>query len=319
MIKFKLKKSELKTAIKNLTLVILGTIILGVGVGIFILPYNLVTGGVPSLAIILKAIIPLDMISEELYVTIITWVLFVVGLIVLGKGFALKTLTSSIVYPLAVYLSSFLVKDNVLNGFFNLQGYVDNQEIAILLAAIFGGAFTGAGCALTFIGGGSTGGIDIVALSICKYFRKIKSSVIIFAVDAALVVLGMFILNNLILTLIGILSAFVCAITVDKLFVGESKEFIAQIVTDKYEELNQGVIKELDRTTTILDVTGGYSKSPKKMVMISFTMSQYSKLTTLISTIDRRAFVTIHRAHEINGNGFSFDPDHKIEDHKQDE
>lgn len=305
MLKVKPNKKEVIIFLKNLLLVILGTFILGFGVGVFILPYNLVTGGVPSLAIILNRIIPIKQLNEEIYITIFTWVLFFIGLIILGKGFALKTLTSSIIYPISVSLSSLLVDPGVFNGFFYLEGYLNHQEIAILLAAIFGGAFTGIGCALTFLGGGSTGGVDIIALSICKYFKKASSSKIIFLTDALLVVLGMFILNDFVLTLLGIVSAFICAIVIDKMFVGESKAFIAQIVTDKYEEINQAVIEKLDRTTTILDVTGGYSKQNKKMVMISFTMAQYAKLTTLISVIDRNAFMTIHRAHEINGEGFT--------------
>lgn len=310
----KLNKNEIKLQIKNLFLVIIGTSILGFGVGIFILPFNLVTGGVPSVAIILKSIIPLN-ISEGVYITIVTWILFFIGLFILGRGFALKTLASSIVYPIVVNLSSLLVSPNVLNGFFYLQGY-EMSQLSLLLGAVFGGALTGVGCALTFIGGGSTGGLDIVALSISKYIKKANSSLIIFLTDAALIILGMFVLNDFILTLLGISSAFVCAIVIDRLFVGESKVFVAQIISDKYEEINKIVIEKLNRTTTILDATGGYSKSAKKMIYVSFTMNQYSLLLSQISKIDPRAFVTIHRVHEINGNGFTSDDDNDLKKEK---
>ena len=65
------------------------------------------------------------------------------------------------------------------------------------------------------------------------------------------------------------------------------------------------IINVLDRTTSILDIEGGYSKTMKKMVMVSFTMRQYSQLMGIITSNDRRAFVTIHQAHEINGEGFT--------------
>lgn len=302
--------AEWKMVIKNFLLVIIGTCILGFGVGVFILPFNLVTGGVPSISIILKSLIPLESISVEAYTTIVTWVLFFAGLIFLGKDFALKTLTSSIVYPIAIYLSSFLLDSGVFNGFFLLQNS-QYDEIAIVLAAVFGGAFVGTGCALTFLGGGSTGGVDIISLSICKYFKKVKSSVAMFLIDGTLVVLGMFILNDFVLTLLGIVSAFVCALVIDHLFLGESKQFIAQIITDKYEEFNKEVREQINRTTTLVDVIGGYSKETKKLVLISFTMNEYSKITTMIKSIDKNAFVTIHRAHEISGKGFTIKKDEK--------
>lgn len=309
MIRFrKRSKKEWQMTIRNLLLVIAGSFILGFGVGVFILPYDLITGGVSALAILFKRIIPLEMISMETYTAIFTWILFFIGLFVLGKNFALKTLVSSIIYPIAVYSSSLLVSPDVLNGFFYMQGY-EYQEISLLLATIFGGAFSGAGCALTFLGGGSTGGVDIFAFTICKYFKKLKSSRVIFVVDATLVILGMFVLNDLVLSLLGIVSAFFCALVIDHLFLGESKAFIAQIITDKYEEINLAVREKIDRTTTIFDVTGGYSGEKKKMVMVSFTMSQYSALTNMIALIDKDAFITIHRAHEINGNGFTMNKD----------
>ena len=65
------------------------------------------------------------------------------------------------------------------------------------------------------------------------------------------------------------------------------------------------IIEKLDRTTTIIQAEGGYSRKSKKVVMVSFTMSQYATLTNLINIIDRQAFVSIHRAHEINGEGWS--------------
>ena len=303
---WKMSKDEWKIVIKNFLLVIIGTFILGFGVGVFILPFNLVTGGIPSISILLKQIIPLESISVELYATIVTWFLFFMGLIFLGKDFALKTLTSAIIYPIAIYLSSLLVNPNVFNGFFMLEN-AKYQEISIILASVFGGAFVGTGCALTFLGGGSTGGVDIISLTISKFFKNIKSSYIIFLIDGSLVLLGMFILNDFVLTLLGVVSAFVCALVIDHLFLGESKQFVAQIISDKYEEINLLVRKEIDRTTTLVDVVGGYSKEKKKMVILSFTMSEYNKITKIISLVDKEAFMTIHRAHEISGKGFTID------------
>lgn len=302
----KLTKKEWLLIAKNFLLIVIGTTILAFGVSVFILPFELVTGGVPGIAVIINRLIPIEFITEAMWVTIITWVLFFVGWILLGKTFALKTLTSTIVYSLVVNVAGLLVSPDVLNGFFYLQGSKYN-EIAIVLAAVFGGACVGAGCAITFLGGGSTGGVDILSLSISKYFPKIESSTSIFIIDGGLVLLGMFILNDFVLTLLGIVSAFICALIVDYLFVGKSKEFVAFIVSSSYDEINKQIIEKMDRTTTYIKSKGGYSQKEIDMLMVSFTMNEYSKLLSIVSIIDKNAFVTISRAHEINGKGFTLE------------
>lgn len=300
----KYTKAEWLTVFKNIFLTVAGTVILAAGTAIFVVPFDLVAGGVSGLAIIIKRLIPAEFVTIDLIVTVLTWALFFVGLIVLGRAFAMKTLISSVVYPIGVSLFLKLTDPNVFGGFFSLQSSV-HSDIALLLGATLGGVLIGAGCAITFLGGGSTGGVDILAFALCKAFKKWKSSVVIFIIDASVVVLGMFIIGEFVLTLLGILSAFISALMVDKVFLGGSRAFIAQIVTDQYDEINARVIERLERTTTIFDATGGYSGRGKKMVMVSFTMSQYADLVSIINKADKYAFVTIHRAHEINGEGWT--------------
>ena len=289
--------------LRNFGLVVLGTAILAFGTGIFLVPFNLVTGGVSGLAIVLEKILPWNL-GIDLYIASLTWTLFFVGLFTLGKSFALKTLVSSIFYPIMFTLSAKLVNPDVLNGFFFLEGSA-YRDISILLAAIFGGIFVGAGCAITFLGGGSTGGMDILAFLICKLFKRLKSSVVIFVIDAVIVLLGIFIINDLVISLLGISSAFICALVVDYLFLGSSKAFLAQIISEEWQTISQEVIRQLDRSTTIFHVTGGYTGNEKHMVMVSFSISQYSQLLNIIHQVDKYAFVTITKAHEINGEGWT--------------
>jgi len=300
----KLNKAELLVQAKSFLLIIGGTLILSVGSAIFLLPFELVSGGVSGIAIIINRFLPEGLISVDMIVTVITWLLFFIGLIVLGKAFAMKTLLSTIVYPIGISLFMKLASPDFLGGFFSLQ-LSPHSQISLILAAVFGGVFVGAGCAVTFIGGGSTGGVDIIAFSICKIFKRLKSSVVIFAVDASIVILGMFAIGDFAVSLLGICSAFIAAIMVDKVFLGSTRSFIAQVVTDKYEEINRIIIEKVDRTTTIVDITGGYSGEAKKMLIISFTMNQYAEVMNTITKTDKNAFVTIHSAHEINGEGWT--------------
>lgn len=295
---------EIVPIIKNICLIILGTLTLSFGTAVFIIPFNLVVGGVSSLAIILDKLITADFITVNLLVTVITWTLFFIGLLCLGKNFAFKTLISSIVYPIGISAFSKLVDPNVLNGLFYIQG-TQYSDIAILIAALFGGVLVGAGCAVTFVGGGSTGGMDILSFIICRFVKKLRSSVVIFMLDSATIILGMLVLKDLVITLLGIISAFVSALMVDKIFVGGSKAIIAQVISNDYEEINREIISRLERTTTLVNVKGGYSGTKKEMLIVSLTMNQYAELMSIINSIDKTAFVTVHKAYEINGEGWT--------------
>lgn len=298
------KKSELYHHIKNSLLVVLGTVILAFGTGVFIIPFDLVVGGVSSIGILLEKLIPIELLTADVYITIVTWLFFALGFLILGKGFAVKTLISTVVYPIALSAVLRFLGPNAFGGFFDLGGS-EYSEIAILLAALFGGVSVGAGCAITFLGGGSTGGVDVISLTVAKYTR-IKSSHMFFIVDATLVMLGVFIIGDFVLTLLGILSAFVSALVIDKIFLGESRAFTAHIVSDKYEEINRAIIEDIDRTTTVISARGGYSGKEKQVLMVSFTMRQYADLISAVTKIDKNAFITVHRAHEINGEGWTF-------------
>ena len=303
--------TEIKTYAKKLFLVVFGTLVLAFGCAVFVIPFELVTGGVTGISILidhaLGGLIPISVI-----IAVITWVLFFVGLFVLGRDFALKTLVSTILYPVGIGIFSLLVSPDVLDGFFYLQGSAHGQ-ISLLLGALMGGLGVGVGCALTFLGGGSTGGIDIIAFVICKYWRRAKSSVMIFILDAATVIFGMFIIGDLVITLLGVISAFVGALVIDRIFVGGNSSFIAQIISDKHDEIREQILRDLNRGATIVDVVGAYSGESRKMVMVSFTMRQYNQVLDIINRTDKRAFVTIHRAHQINGEGWTWNEQHNID------
>ena len=298
-----ISKHDMINYTKNIFLILLGTAVLSFGTAIFLVPFDLITGGISGIGIVLSAILPFDL-SIDFYLTALTWGLFFLGLIFLGCNFAIKTLISTIFYPIFFSLFYNLVEYRAWNGLFVLQNS-EYHDIAVLLAALFGGACVGAGSAITFKAGGSSGGVDILALLFTKIFKKVKTSHIIFVIDAAIVVFGIFVIEDLVLSMLGIGSAFVCSFVIDRMFLAGDDGYVAQIVTDACEEISQGVIDVLDRTTTIVDVVGAYSKQPKKMVIVSFSMREYSDLMNIINREDPSAFMTISRVHENHGEGWT--------------
>lgn len=300
----KLGRRDTIKKVKNLFLVVVGTLILAFGTAVFILPFNMVVGGMSGLAILIDALIPFEAIGVDHIITVLSWSLFIVGLFVLGREFAMKTLVSTLVYPAAISLFLRLTAPDVLGGAFNLV-QSPHPELALIISAVAGGACVGVGCAVTFLGGGSTGGVDIIAFTVCRIFKRLKSSVVIFFVDAAVILLGFFLAKDLLLSLLGVISAMISALVIDKVFLGGAAAVEAQIVTDKGEEITQAVIQKMERTTTVLNAKGGFSGEEKQLVLVSFNMRQYAELIRLVNDVDPTAFVTVRRAHEINGEGWT--------------
>ena len=298
------KKEMILGQIKKVLLVSLGTVVLAFGTAIFIIPMNIVTGGISGIAIIIDLLIPFGFVTVDMIVTALTWLFFFMGLILLGKDFAIKTLISTLIYPIAISVFLRLTHPDVLGGFFCVESY-PHPELSLIMSASVGGVIIGIGCALTFLGGGSTGGVDVISFVICKYVKKFKSSVVIFIVDALTIIMGMFVLGDLMVSLLGIFSASIAAIMIDKVFLGGNAALVAHIVTDKYEIINQKVIEKLDRTTTIVDAVGGYKGEHKKLVMVSFTRAQYADLLSIVNSADSMAFLTIHQAQEVKGLGWT--------------
>lgn len=289
-------------ALKNIFLTVAGTMILALGASLFIIPFELVVGGISSIAIIINKVIPY--ISVNFIITVLAWSLFVIGFFTLGKNFAFKTLISTIIYPTFISIFTSVRNSGIFNDFFNLKAS-SHADVSVILAALFGGLLVGLGCAVTFLGGGSTGGIDIIAFLLSKHFKKLKTSRAIFYIDTATIVLGVFVIKDLIITLLGITAAFISATVIDKIFISRSKALIAQIISENYEEINEEIIKNLNRTATQIKVTGGYTKSEKVMLVVSFTIRQYADLLGIVNRLDQNAFVTIHQASEINGKGWT--------------
>lgn len=299
-----LMKKDAWKKTRNVLLTVVGSLVLAFGISVFLLPFNLVSGGMSGLSIIINAIIPFEFVTIELINAVLTWVLFFLGFLIFGKDFAAKTLISALVYPLGVLLFKNLADPTVLGGVFCLATE-EYTELPIIIAALAGGAMVGLGCSLTFLGGGSTGGTDIIALTLCKVFKRMKNSTAMFLTDMTIVLLGVFATRNLIRSLLGILAAMVIATVIDKVFLGGNSSYAAQIVTDHGEELNRAIIEQADRTTTIFEAKGGYSGKDKKMLTVIFNMRQYTRLMDVVRKVDPDAFVTIWRAHEIRGEGWT--------------
>lgn len=299
-IKSDFRKDRIARTLTNYLLIVAGSAILAIGDAFFIIPYNIVSGGVAGFGIVMSFMLGWD---TELTITIAQWILFFTGIILLGAKFGFKTIVSTIVYPLFLYLFTYIYENY---QWVHLPAIVgnDGSMVAILvLAGLVGGALVGAGCGLTFLGGGSTGGVDCLSLASAKYFR-IKTSVTGFFIDATIVCVYIIYMDNILLLLVGIISAFMCAFLVNLTYREDQNSYVADIISDKWELINNEINYELDRGTTLLESYGGFTGQEKMMIHVVFSREDYDEIMKLIFKYDPDAFVFTTKAHEATGEGF---------------
>ena len=283
-----------KETLRDLAWILAGNITLAIGVAWFILPNNVLTGGLAGVAIALE---PLIHVTPEIVINVLTVVLFVAGSFILGKKFAMKTILSTICYPLFLSLLSFLAAHYIPPDTCIMDKY---------LATIYGGALMGIGVGCVFRTGASTGGMDIPPLIINKY-THIPLPSLVLIIDALTVLLGAAV-YGLQAALTGILSVWVSSFMINKtMLIGGHDAKNVMIISEKYKEIMNKVHERLERGTTILEANGGYSNERKPVLMVVVTKKQLPELQHMISHIDAEAFVIVTDTNEVQGLGFTYE------------
>ena len=276
--------------LKRIVMIELGTLLFALSVGLFILPERILTGGVAGITALLVDFLP---VSEDILTIILNTFLFVLGSVLLGKEFFLNTLVYSVSYPFALLF---------------VMRILPEYHVDPLLASLYGGLMGGISMGIMFRNGGSSGGMDALALIAEKHLH-VKVSNAIMVMDTLTVLAGLFIygLNSV---LIGLISVFMTTIALEQtmnVYGGvQAKKF--EIISDRYEEIAAEIHGILERGSTILDVTGGYTGNRKKMLLVIVSDDQYSAVKDIIDRNDPTAFVIISEAKDINGEGFTYEP-----------
>ena len=278
----------LKQKGKDIVWVVAGNAVLALVVSMFILPYDILSGGVAGIAVALQPLIPLPV---TLMVNLLVVGLFILGACFLGKEFAMKTILSSLIYP--VFLTFF-------------SGRVPVLDLDPILASLYGGLLGGMGVGMALRTGASTGGMDIPPLIVHK-LTHIEIAKLVLITDALTVLLGAF-TYGLEAVLIGFVSVWASSVAIDKvlMFGGQQAKAI-QIISDQYEQIIERIHSELERGTTLIEAQGGYTHEKRKIVLVVITKNQYPALMEMVTAIDKEAFVIANDTHEVKGFGFSFE------------
>ena len=275
-----------KKNIKEFALITIGILLVAISVVYFFEPNNIAAGGITGLAIVINHYIPF--ISIGPLVLMMDAVLFVIALIVLGAKFGAKTIYSSVLLSVSMWLMQTFIPINITND--------------LMLATIFGTLISAGGMAIVFNANASTGGTDIIAKILNKFFHiEIGKSLLM--VDFLVTLLGA-ITFGINMGLYGLLSVIINGVVIDNIIAGFKTKSEITIISDKNKDISKFILNDLERGCTFIKGVGGFTGKDTALLYTVLDRSEFIKLKNKIREIDKNAFITVGEVHEVMGEGF---------------
>lgn len=273
--------------IREYILASIGVLITAVGLVVFLIPNNIAAGGASGLAMVLNGLIRLPV---GVWMYIINGLLFLIAFLTVGFDFSIKTIYCT-------FLITFLV--DLFDRFIKIPRYIAGD---MMLAVFFGDVLTAIGMAITFTQNASTGGTDIVARILNRYYAAPMGTTLL-VVDFVIGVLagltfgartGMY----------AILAIIINGMTIDFVMKGIETSTQVIVISDKNEQIAEFVLNELKRGATYLDGYGAYTKKHRKILLIVLRRRELGELISFIRKTDKSSFIIVNEARYTFGEGF---------------
>lgn len=292
----------------------LGTLIMSAGYVLFINPYNIVPGGVYGASLVLHNLMPDIQVGTFGYLFDIP--LLLLSVMLLGSKLGMKTLVSSLTTPLMMNGISWLVYPDeealhsldasaMLSGQLNLT---DN----LMLAVIIGSITIGIGVGIIVRSGATSGGTDIVGMLLQKY-AHIRFSRAIMLADGFVVLFGLTVFSfmpqggagGLILSFYSLIAIFLISQTISRILNGPKDDKMVFVISShNLHELHDYILKDLDRTATLIKSSGLYTGQDKEMLCIVVSYKEVQALKLVVKRADPQAFVIVTDAYDTYGEGW---------------
>ncbi|MDR1198233.1 MAG: YitT family protein [Prevotellaceae bacterium] len=289
--------NQVLTYTKTYFLITLGLLLYVTGWVVFLIPNQIVGGGVSGVGAIIYYLTGFP-IGYTYF--ILNAFLLAVSIKVLGKNFAVKTIIATVIVTVFFQVIPEVIASIPTGTDFVRKFHEDNGP---LMCAIMGGIFSGAGIAITFAQGGSTGGTDIVALLINKY-RNVTPGRIILYIDLVIIASSFFVSHDFVKVMYGYILIAVMSSTLDFLLSGSKQSVQIFIFSKKYEEIADRISVELHRGVSVMNSTGWFTKEENKVLLVVLKKYQTNELYRLIKEIDKNAFITVASVMGVFGKGF---------------
>lgn len=270
------------------SLITLGSLIMAGGYVLFISPHKIVPGGVYGIGIVLHHLfgIPVGMTGLAFNIP-----LTIIGIRILGPRFGIKTVVGFVLASVFIDVMAYF------------WGDVPLVPDDVLLSSIFGGVFIGFGLGLIFKSRATSGGSTIIA-SIMTKKTRIPLGQTLIIVDSIIVLFGLVAFWDWKIPLYSWIVIFITGKVIDVVLEGVSYEKTLFIISDRYHEIADKILIDLNRGGTFIEARGMYNQEEKKIIFVNVTRREVAILQDFIHQVDPAAFVTVIDATEILGKGF---------------
>jgi len=296
-------KQSTWSAFKEYLLITLGVLIYTGSWTFFLMPKNLVGGGVTGIGVILEYATGFP-VSYTYF--ILNVLLLIASFFILGKGFGAKTIYAIILTTLCF---------RFVGAIPGIQQFADQITGEKLIAVIIGGLMAGIGIGMSISQGGSTGGTDIIALIYTK-FRNTSPGKVILVLDVIIIGSSLLVPSYLadgslmgwpdkVLNIVfGMVLVTIVGSVVDMYLSGSKQSVQLFILSKKADEIADAVTREMHRGVTVLDGMGWYTKEPTKVLLVITRKADLNLLLRYIKTLDPHAFLSVSSVSGVYGNGF---------------
>ena len=276
---------------------LLGTVIYTIGYTTFLLPYKIVSGGVTGVSTILFYLTGFPAGNTYFIINVF---LLLLAMRTLGWRYLVRTVIVTIVISVAIGLMQTQLTEVAADGTETIRHILGEQKF---MACVIGAFLEGLGLAIIFLAGGSTGGTDIIACSINKYW-DISLGRLLLMLDIVIIGFSYIIEQNIETVVVGYLAMFISTNFIDYVInsARQSVQFI--IISEQYEKIAEEVNTRLERGVTVLYGEGFYSKEKRQVLLILAKRYESRSIFQLIKRLDPKAFVSMSNVEGVSGEGF---------------
>jgi uncharacterized membrane-anchored protein YitT (DUF2179 family) len=291
------RENAILRGVKEYILIALGLLLYTLGWVVFLIPNGLVGGGVTGISAIIYYATGFP-ISYSFF--IINTILLAIALKVMGKTFGVKTIFAIVVTTIFFKVIPGVIPEELIRDI-----AIDNGK---LLSAIIGGACAGAGIAVTFTQGGSSGGTDIIALMINKY-RNISPGRLILMMDIIIIASSLLIPtegslgSRVAIVIYGYVLIGITGYTIDLILSGARQSIQIFIFSKKHDEIAEK-ITAMGRGVTVINAMGWFTKQEGKVLMVIVRRTESNYVFRVVREIDRNAFLSVGNVMGVYGQGF---------------
>lgn len=279
--------SEMKERLIKIGLILVGNALVAFGISTLVLENELISGGVTGIGIVFNHYLGANI---SLVVGILNVILFLLGLIFLGKKFALSTLISTFAFPMML-------------EFFNTHSIFHNYCDDTLLAVIFAGCLVGVGTGLMIKSDASSGGMDIIAIILNKKFN-IPVFIMVNLFDFSILCMQAA-FSETTKIIYSVVLVFITSFMLNKTLTKGSRVVQLLIISDHYEEIKDVILHEIDAGVTSLYSEKGHSQKDTKVLMTIISPVKLNKVKERVKAIDPVAFMVVATVDEVSGRGYT--------------